>query len=88
MLEEVSEFTYLGFNLARNGNLLHTQEVRISNAHKAQGTLDTYLRKHKHLPVKIICELFDSLVKSCLLYGCEVWGCDISNEIEISLKVY
>ncbi len=83
VLEEVSEFKYLGFIINRDVKLVHTQNTLISQALIAQANLDIYLRKHKHLPVKVVFELFDTLVKTRLLYGCDIWGCDICKDIEL-----
>ena len=42
-----------------------------------------YLRKHKHMPVNIVFELFDTLIKPILLCACEIWGSKMGKEIEI-----
>jgi hypothetical protein len=36
-----------------------------------------------HLPVDITCNLFDILVLPILLYGCEVWGIENCDQVEI-----
>ena len=74
VLEEVIEFKYLGFIINRDVKLVHTQNTLISQALIAQANLDIYLIKHKHLPVKVVFELFDTLVKTRLLYACDIWG--------------
>ena len=44
--------------------------------------LEGYSRKHKHMTVNVIFDLFDTLSKTILLYVCEVWGIKIGNDIE------
>ena len=44
--------------------------------------LETYLRKHNHMPVNIVFELFDTLMQPILLYACEIWGSEIGERIE------
>ena len=36
-----------------------------------------------HIPIDITIDLFDKLVLPILLYGCEVWGCDNCDQIEV-----
>ena len=40
------------------------------------------------MPVKHWLELFDKLVMSILLYGSEVWGCEIRDRIEVVQRKY
>ena len=38
--------------------------------------------QHKHLPVNVIFELFDTLIKPILLYGSEIYGSSMSKDIK------
>ena len=38
--------------------------------------------QHKHLPVNVIFELFDALIKPILLYGSEMYSSRMSKDIE------
>ena len=49
---------------------------------KARAVLEGYLRKHKHMPVNVTFELFDTLIKPILLYACEIGGIRMGNDIE------
>ena len=40
------------------------------------------------MPVKLGLELFDKLVMPILLYGSEVWGCEIRDRIEAVQRKY
>ena len=79
---EVDSFKYLGITFCRSGALTLAQEKLSQQARRAQATLDLYLIKHKHLPVKTIFELFDTLIRPILLFGSEIYGMSISNDIE------
>ena len=71
----------MAFN--RQGNLKYSQTMLVQQAIRARAILETYLRKHKHMPVNIVFELFDTLIKPILLYACEIWGSKMGKEIEI-----
>ena len=82
ILQEVDSFKYLGMAFNRPGNLKYSQTVLVQQAIRAKTILETYLRKHNHMPVNIVFELFDTLIKPILLYACEIWGSKIGKEIE------
>ena len=56
----------------RQGNLKYPQTVLVQQATRARAILETYLMKHKHMPVDIVFELFDTCIKPILLYACEI----------------
>ena len=72
-LEEVDSYKYLGLTFCRNGLFLQAQENSACQTRRAQ---------HKHLPVNVIFELFDTLIKPILLYGSEMYGSSMSKDIE------
>ena len=74
ILKEIDSFKYLGMAFNRQGNLNYAQTVLVQQAIRARAILETYLRNHKHMPVNIVFELFDTLIKPILLYACEIWG--------------
>ena len=57
----------MSFN--RQGNLKYSQTVLVQQAIRARAILETYLRKHKHMAINIIFELFNTLIKPILLYA-------------------
>ena len=66
----------------RTVNLKYSQKSLVQQSIKARAVLESYLRKHKHMPVNVIFDLFDTLIKPILLYACEVWGINMGNDIE------
>ena len=79
----------LGMTFNRTVNLKYSQKVLVQQSIKARAVLEGYLRKHKHLPVNVIFDLFDTLIKPILLYACEVWGITMGNDIEqLHLTLY
>ena len=81
-LEEVDSFKYLGLTFCRNGLFLQAQENLACQARRAQASLDCYIMQHKHLPVNVIFQLFDTLIKPILLYGREMYVSSMSKDIE------
>ena len=51
-------------------------------AQRAQTVVDLHVLKHKTLSVEYILDLFDTLVKPILTYGCEVYGMQNYNVVE------
>jgi hypothetical protein len=79
-LEEVPSYKYLGIDIHHKLNWNYSIEKRINGGWKAYYGLenkcklaDLWLWDKKKL-------LFDTLVTLVILYGCEVWGCNISRE--------
>ena len=56
-------------------------ELLCQQAQRAQ-TVDLHVLKHKTLSVEYILDLFDTLVKPILTYGCEVYGMQNYNVVE------
>ena len=73
-MEEVDSYKYIGLTFCRNGLFLQAQENLACQTRRAQASLDCYIMQHKHLPVNVIFELFDTLIKPILLYGSEMYG--------------
>ena len=82
ILQEVDKFKYLGMTFNRTVNLKYSQKALVQQSIEARAVLEGYLRKHRHMPVNMIFDLFDTLIKPILLYACEVWGINMSNNID------
>ena len=83
MLQEVDKFKYLGMTFNRTRNLKYSQKALVQQSIKARAVLEEgYLRKHKHMPVNVIFDLFDTLIKPILLYACEVWGINMGKIVK------
>lgn len=71
-LEDVVEFVYLGSNISTDGGADKDVELRISEARHAFRTLQpVWLSSQLSRNTKI--RIFNTNVKSVLLYGCETW---------------
>jgi len=71
-LEEVSTFTYLGSVVDELGGTDADIKTRISKARNAFVSLGK-VWKDRSITTRTKCRLFNSNVKSVLLYGCETW---------------
>ena len=79
-LEQVSSFKYLGIGIPYHLNWNYKIEKRIISGWKAYYVLENYC---KAIDLCIWSKkrfLFETLVTPIVLYGCEVWGCNISEE--------
>ncbi len=74
ILERVDDFKYLGVTFSKTNTFTNGIEVLCQQARRAKTVVDLHTLKHKTLSVKHILDLFDTLVKPILLYGCEVYG--------------
>ena len=81
-IEICDEYTYLGVVFNFNGNFKKAIGKQVSQAKHAMFALLTKAAK-LHLPFDVTCELFDKLVLPILLYGCEVWGFENLDHIDI-----
>ena len=71
-LEEVEEFTYLGSIIDKKGGTEADIKARIGKARTAFTQLQKVWKASK-VSVKLKIRLFNSNVKSVLMYGCETW---------------
>ena len=78
----VDSFRYLGVNISRTNNLSKGPNEICQQASKAQRVLDMHTVNHPTVSVNYIFELFDTLIRPILTYGCAVWGCYSITEIE------
>ena len=71
-LENVKEFKYLGCMLSSNGNLNNSSLDLSKKASKVLFSIKSYTADHGNVPVKVACNLFDTLVKPILTYNSEI----------------
>ena len=71
-IENVSEFTYLGTKICREGGRMKDLRNRLSRARSAYTRLKCIWNSKKIMRRTKI-KLYKSLVLSVLLYGCETW---------------
>lgn len=81
-IEKVKQFDYLGITFSRSGQFNDTVSSSIAKANAATGTAINILCKGKSNSWKSRTYLFQSLVKSCLLYCCPVWALRHGDQLE------
>jgi hypothetical protein len=90
-LEEVNLYKYLGVNFITSSSENYSVDKRINGEWKSYfGLENNYKENILFLEKKKV--LFDTLVTLVILYGCEVWGCNIYREtwrkIELNPEVF
>ena len=73
VIENVDSMDYLGTTFNYNGSWFVNGKGRIAKAKRALYALKQKCFRFR-FPVKVVINLFNALVESVLLYGCEVWG--------------
>jgi hypothetical protein len=72
-LEIVKDFLYFGIKFSRSGSFSNAKKELVKRRTKAMYEVLKRDRLH-NLSIKCQLELFDSMVKPIILYGCETWG--------------
>ena len=80
-VEIVSTFNYLGIVLSSGGSFIPATKTLADKGLRAMHCLLETI-KETQVPIKIMFNLFDSLVASVLSYGCEIWGFSSAECIE------
>ena len=88
-LEVVDNFKYLGITLSKTGNNFNLAKKKITE--KGIKAMYEVLKLGRTHNLSITCQLdlFNTMVKPVLLYGCEIWGygnCQIIEQVQ--LKFY
>ena len=76
-IENVTEFKFLGNKIKYNGNLEPSSEDLAKKARKAMYSIKSYTSSYSDLPVKVSCNLFDTLIRPILCYNSEIFYMDI-----------
>ena len=71
-INEVDKFTYLGCEISRDGNVRNEVNIRIGKAGAAFRMLNNVWNAH-NISLSTKLKLFNSIVISVLIYGCESW---------------
>ena len=80
IVEVVESYVYLGTTISFNGKFSEAIEKQIFGLKS---------RKEKYnLPVDIVLDLFDKMILPILLYGCEIWGFENLESIEIFYRKF
>ena len=87
LIENVDSYIYLGTTIKFNGKFQDAKNKQILQARKALSAI--YSQKEKlQLPLDIYLNLFDTLVSPVLLYGCEIWGYEGTENLEIFFRSF
>ena len=86
-VEVVTDYVYLGVQMHYNNSLNKAIEKQITLARKAMFSMLSKVNK-LNLPIDIQFQLFDKLVISVLLYGCEIWGYQNLDKIELFHRTF
>ena len=82
LIETVKDYKYLGVVFASSGSFLMCRKHIVSQANKAMHLL--YQRIFNlNLPIDLQIKLFDHTILPILTYGCEVWGYENIDMLEI-----
>ena len=69
----VQDFTYLGANISRDGEITSEVTRRIARAARAFGCLRVTVFKNKDLSMATKRAVYRAVVLTILLYGAEIW---------------
>ena len=72
-VDVVQDFTYLGTNISRDGNITSEVTRRIARAARAFGCLRVPVFKNKDLSLATKRSVYRAVVLAVLLYGAETW---------------
>ena len=87
IIDICDDYTYLGVTFNYNGNFKKAINKQVCQARQAMFALLAKAKK-LHLPIDVICDLFDKIVLPILLYGCEIWGLDNITHVEIFYRKF
>ena len=83
LLQNVTQYKYLGFIISASGTYSHGIKNLVDRAKRAWFSIYSILAKSKNKPINTYITLFEYVVKPVLLYGCEIWGETIKNDRDI-----
>ena len=87
LVELVESYVYLGTTISFNGKFTDAIEKQINQAHRALFAIKSKKEKY-NLPIDIVLDLFDKMISPVLLYGCEIWGFENLEKIEIFYRKF
>ena len=74
LLHIVDRQTHLGIEMTSSGRYTYARDILSKKAYKVLSTIKRSFSNSDTTTITIKNKLFDALVKSILLYGCEIWG--------------
>ena len=86
-IETTNSYCYLGIEMSNTGSFHKATDALYNKSLRALFSLYSAISIHSDEPnSKLYLKLFDSLIKPILLYGCEVWGPQITKTNNIISK--
>ena len=82
-----SDYVYLGVSFNYNNKFQKALKKQLDQARRAMFSLLVKARRLS-LPIDIQCELFDKIVLPVLLYGCEIWGFQSMDMLEVFYRKF
>ena len=79
LLQSVDNF---GVNFSKSNSFTKGLKERSQQLYQSQSVLDLHTLKYPSASAVHTFELFDTLLKTKLLYGCEIWGTGNNKAIE------
>ena len=86
-VELVDSYVYLGTTIQANGRFSEAMQKQINQAHRALFVIKSK-KETFNLPIDIVLDLFDKMILPILLYGCEIWGFEKLDKIEIFYRKF
>ncbi|CAL4075680.1 unnamed protein product, partial [Meganyctiphanes norvegica] len=86
-VEVVENYVYLGTTFSFNGKYRHAKMKQVTQAQRALFAIKAQKERY-NLPVDIVLDLFDKMILPILLYGCEIWGFEDIDCIEIFYRKF
>ena len=81
-----TDFKYLGDSFSRNTHFHQTKKHNVEQAKKTMGVLLKRIR-NLNIPIDLQLHLFDHVILPVALYGCEIWGFEISKLLKIYIMI-
>ncbi len=79
-LEDVEKFKYLGSMFVANGQGTEEIRSRINLARSAFSSLQSCLWSRREISLRTKGRVYQTVVRSILLYGCEIWPVRVADE--------
>ena len=82
ILEKTQSYKYLGVWFTKNGKFTKAKKHLADQAKKTMFSLQSTIARLHHPPIPIILQLYESMLKPIMCYGCEIWGFTENTDLE------
>ncbi len=84
-MEDVGKFNYLGAMFVANGQGTEEIRSRINLARSAFSRLQSCLWSRREISLRTKGRVYQAVVRSILLYGCETWPVRVAGEMMLEV---